>query len=599
MKFGEEVISPLDGYAKEFREAFQQQAEATFDELVAASQVDAAANEATVAKWRALCAEAASAGSKKGWTLLWIWLLLLLFLGIGGYLGYRFIPLREGGAEATPPLLGALGGLLAYLVPLLKWLVPRYKRLKKLQQEKEAEAAEEQKKAWEQMEPLNSLYEWDIPARLISAVIPDFQFDRFCTAARMAELQSHFDYGTDPKEDTQSVTAVISGHFRGNPFAVVRTLNQDWGTKTYYGYKTIHWTERVRGSDGKTRTVQRSETLTATVTKPIPVYAEESRLIYGNEAAPNLTFTRQSEGLAEASQGFLGRMRLRHAAKKLHAFSQNLEDASQYTMMSNEEFETLFNTRDRNDEKEFRLLYTPWAQREILRLIKDKEVGYGDDFSIVKWHRCNVVQPAHLREVQLNADPDIYRNFDLKDARQKFIGYCCTYFRAFFFAMAPLLAVPLYQEKRGLYDMSRDEVGIPPEAAAWEDEALANYYGEDRFKAQESITHNILTTKVLHRKDGVAQVQVVANGFRGVTRVDHQSVRGGDGRLHDVAVEWIEYLPVSAAGSYNKSEQSRWDQAHYASPAEQRAQEWRDFFQKLGGTPQQARMRRDIISFFM
>ena len=599
MKFGEEVISPLDGYAQDFREAFQKQAESSFDELAEASQVDAAANEETVARWRALCAEAAAAGSKKGTTLFWIWALLLLFLGAGAYLGYRHIHFEEEQAQALPPLLGALGGLLVYLLPLLKWLVPRYRRLKKLQQEKEEEAAAEQKKAWEQMEPLNSLYEWDIPARLISAVIPDFQFDRFCTADRMAELQGHFDYGTDPREDTQSVTAVVSGHFRGNPFAVVRTLNQDWGTKTYYGYKTIHWTERVRGSDGKTRTVHRSETLTASVTKPLPIYAEESRLVYGNEAAPNLTFTRQPEGLSEVSQGFFGRMRLRHAAKKLKAFSQNLEDESQYTMMSNEEFETLFNTRDRNDEKEFRLLFTPWAQRELLRLIKDKEVGYGDDFSVVKWHRCNVVQPAHLREVELNADPALYRNFDLKDARQKFIDYCCTYFRAFYFAMAPLLAVPLYQEKRGLYDMSRDEVGAAPEAAVWEDEALANYYGEDRFKAPESITHSILKTHVVRRRNGVAQVQVVANGFRGVTRVDHQSVRGGDGRLHDVAVEWIEYLPVSATSSYNKSEQSRWDQAHYASPAAQRAEQWRAFFQGLGGTPQQAKMRRDIISFFM
>ena len=599
MKFGEEVISPLDGYAKEFREAFQKQAEAAFDDLVAASQVDVGANEATVAKWRALCAEAASAASKKGWTLFWIWALLFLFLGVGGYLGWRFIRLQEGSGEATPPLLGALGGLLAYLLPLLKWLVPRYRRLKKLQQEKEAEAAEEQRKAWEQMEPLNSLYEWDIPARLISAVIPEFHFDRFCTADRMVELQGHFDYGTDPRETTQSVTAVVSGHFRGNPFAVVRTLNQDWGTKTYYGYKTIHWTERVKGPDGKTRTVQRSETLTASVTKPLPVYAQENRLVYGNEAAPNLTFTRQPEGLAEASQGFLGRMRLRHAAKKLKSFSQNLEDESQYTMMSNEEFETLFNTRDRNDEKEFRLLYTPWAQRETLKLIKDKKIGYGDDFSIVKWHRCNVVEPVHLREVELNADPALYRNFDIKDARQKFIDYCCTYFRAFYFALAPLLAVPLYQEKRGLYDMSRDEVGAAPEASVWEDEAVANYYGEERFKAPESITRNILKTRVVRRQNGVAQVEVVANGFRGVTRVDHQTVRGGDGRLHDIPVEWIEYLPVTATSGFNKSEQSRWDQEHYASPAEQRAEQWRTFFRDLGGNPLLPRMRRDIISFLM
>ena len=597
MSFDNDVIEPLESFAREYSEAFQQQAEAAFDSLAKASEVDAAANEATVDRWRTLCAEAQSASSKKGWTLFFIFLLLALFVGGGAWLGHSHIP-NQGGSEAAPPLLGALGGLLVYLIPLLKWLVPRYKRLKRLQQEKEAEAAAEQKKAWEQMEPLNSLYEWDIPARLITAVIPDFRFDRFCTADRMAELVDHFDYGTDPQEDTRSVVAVVSGHFRGNPFAVVRTLNQDWGTKTYYGHKTISWTERVRDSDGKTRSVQRSETLTASVTKPIPIYTNESRLIYGNEAAPNLTFTRQPAGLADASGGLLGRMRLKHAAKKLHAFSQNLEDESQYTMMSNEEFETLFNTMDRNDEKEFRLLYTPWAQRELLKLMKDKKIGYGDDFGVVKWHRCNIVIPAHLNEVELNADPALYRNFDLKDARVKFIDYCCTYFKSFYFAMAPLLAVPLYQERRGLYDMSRDEVDNAPEASVWEDEAIANYYGDAPFRPKASITQNILKTRVLGRRDGVAQVQVVAHGFRGVNRTDHVNVRGGDGRIHDVAVEWVEYLPVSETNSFSKAEQSRWDEKRFASAAEQRAEQWRTFFRNIGGTPTDARMRRDVIAFF-
>ena len=39
-------------------------------------------------------------------------------------------------------------------------------------------------------------------------------------------------------------------------------------------------------------------------------------------------------------------------------------------------------------------------------------------------------------------------------------------------------------------------------------------------------------------------VQVTAHGYRGINRVDYVKVRGGDGRNHSVAVEWVDYITV-------------------------------------------------------
>ena len=40
-------------------------------------------------------------------------------------------------------------------------------------------------------------------------------------------------------------------------------------------------------------------------------------------------------------------------------------------------------------------------------------------------------------------------------------------------------------------------------------------------------------------------VDVVGHGYAGIPQVDFITVLGGDGNLHAVPVEWIEYIPVT------------------------------------------------------
>ena len=43
------------------------------------------------------------------------------------------------------------------------------------------------------------------------------------------------------------------------------------------------------------------------------------------------------------------------------------------------------------------------------------------------------------------------------------------------------------------------------------------------------ITQNILKTELVNRSGNVSDVKVTAYGYRGVKRVDHKDVYGGDG----------------------------------------------------------------------
>jgi hypothetical protein len=179
----------------------------------------------------------------------------------------------------------------------------------------------------------------------------------------------------------------------------------------------------------------------------------------------------------------------------------------------------------------------------MLALLKDKDVGFGDDFAFFKDQCINVIWARHLRDYSLDSNPEQYRNFSHEDARIQFRAINEAKFKSLYFALAPLMTIPLYQEPKPSCTESCDE--FCGEASCWEHESIANFIGEDAFKHPQSITRNILKTSIVSRSDGISTVSVTAHGYRGVKRVERVRVYGGDGEWHSVPVPWTEYLPVS------------------------------------------------------
>ena len=59
--------------------------------------------------------------------------------------------------------------------------------------------------------------------------------------------------------------------------------------------------------------------------------------------------------------------------KKLEKKSRkSVNQGTNYTVFGNSEFEVLFGATNRNHEVQFRLLFTPLAQTELLKLMKEK-----------------------------------------------------------------------------------------------------------------------------------------------------------------------------------------------------------------------------------
>ena len=260
-------------------------------------------------------------------------------------------------------------------------------------------------------------------------------------------------------------------------------------------------------------------------------------------------------------------------------------------MMANREFDALFNATDRNHEVQFRLLFTALAQQEMLTLLTDDEVGYGDDFRFVKDRKINIVQPQHLAQRDITGDPALFHGYELAQARKFFNEYHTELFRALYFAIAPLLTIPLYQQHRSHRDIYGDLVGS--RTCYWEHETVANYLGEDRFAHPSSVTRNILKTSARSEAGGGQGVRVTAYGFRGIDRVDVVSVYGGDGKYHNVSVPWVEYREVTQNRDLYVAEI---DPRAEAATAEAPVPAWHLGFERRGIPVAKAVIRRAVAA---
>lgn len=394
--------------------------------------------------------------------------------------------------------------------------------------------------AYAQLYPLNSYYDYGISNELFEKTVPLIKMDRYFNIKRWDYLVSKYNLGEYGRNE--SVLIVHTGEIVGNPFVINRVLSQDVGSKTYTGSLVITWVETYY-SDGKAYTRTRSQTLTASVTKPIPIYSTDTYLIYGNEAAERLNFSRHAGNIHQKNE-----KEYRHFIKKMEKEIEKEAEKSTrkggtFNPISNLEFEAVWGAFDRDDEQQYRLLFTALAQRQLTSLLRDDSVGYGDDFDFWKRRNLNFVRPNHLRGADIADNPERYIHYDLSVSRAIFNNYNNNYFRQIFFTMAPLISIPLYQQYEPQEYIYRDI--YPSYAAMWEHEEIANRFDIDLLRHPESITENILKTRVVSSGDNIDEIEITAYGFRGEPRTDYVPVHGGDGYTHQVPVHWIEYIAVS------------------------------------------------------
>lgn len=595
----EEILTPLELFRSRLRDTHARRSLEAFDDLLLRSGVDESANRLLAKTIRKLEKELDRLNTR-----LACWQLFRAVMWLAALAGSVLTVLwvfqlcgRQVFHMTTPAGLLSLGVATGAFALIFGLLNRKVRHFDELVTGRQSELKARMEEAWNMMEPLNRLYRWDTMAELVMKTLPILAIDRYLSVARLRQLLEYFKWREVGGENV-SVLACQSGAVNGNPWVVVEELCQEWGTKIYIGTKVISWQARSYYTDSKgrmhSRLVTRSQTLVATLEKPIPVYRQSKRLIYGNEAAPELNFSREPNALSRADKGFWGRFKLRRAIAALERRSRDLDDS--FTIMDNREFDACFNAADRDNEQQFRLLFTPLAQQEMLKLLRDGKLGYGDDFHFRKRGMINTLQSEHLDKLDITASPQLFRHYDLGAARRNFLAWSNEFFRALFFSFAPFFCIPLYQQHRNFQEIYKGIIE-GGEAAFPEHESLINTLGEERFRPSGAITRSILKTQTAAGAGGDAVLTITAHAFRGRERVEYVTQFGGDGKLHRIPVHWIEYLPVSRKSQLAVCPAGTGDHLEFAEKLD--TPEWQKRLRSLNSDGRALLFRRGLAAFHL
>lgn len=537
------LLEPLKGYNSVYKEKHKENTIKFFDELTKKGQVDVEANKKTVKDYRAKLSEIQNIektlAKKRSLRTFLIVVMVIVVLAavILSYLSFseKSLPIWA----AIIAIVVAVGVLVGFIFLIKNKINKVINENELLKSKLEAEAKKILDEAWGQMAGLNALYDWGMPGKIVTQTVPLIQMDEHFDEKKFTYL--HEKYGLAENEhDNISTYFVQSGSILGNPFLLCRDYEQTWYDKQYTGSLTIHWTETVRTNNG-VRTVSKSQTLHASIWKPAPSYGFNTYLIYGNEAAPDLKFSRKPTVPANATEKEIAK-KVKAGAKRLDKKARNaVSSGSNYTRLGNDEFEVLFGGTDRNNEVQFRLLFTPLAQKNLLNLMKTPQ-PFGDDFYIQKDCELNFVMTNHSQNADYYANPVQFVNYDWEAAQAKFVDFNETFFKNLYFELAPLVSIPLYQQHKSHEYIYEKE--YKSNISSYEHESLANSFDINLLRPDRATTPSILKTNLL-RKQGIADsVQITAHAFEAQRRVSYVPVRGGDGYIHNVPVFWLEYIPV-------------------------------------------------------
>ncbi len=547
----ESILEPLDLYNNTYKEKVHDAAGVYFDECIEKSGVNLDEHRARVKKYDQL-KEKYNTNNRKGNRLRGWKTFLVLMAVLGGVLAVASVFATVTDSWVTFSVLLVVGIILLVGSILIICLVIN-KRLKdtdkiKTQHEKELDKLYEQ--CVDEVTRVMAQFDWNIPTRIIRENVPLIQLDDEFDMKKYDYLTHKYHIGDNGDKDTSAVF-LLSGMIAGNPFLFMRNFYTYMGQHTYTGTRIVTYPVRIRTQHGWTTTM-RTQTLVANLVKPAPEYAYETFLVYGNDSAPHLNFSR-TPTIHNLDTDKEIQKYVKDESKKLKNLGDKaIKDAKKFTPMTNNEFDSIFHAWNRNNEVEFRLLYTPLAQENTLKLLKNTTPNnpYGDDFKFTKKKCLNYITSDHAQLLDVYMRPNRFRGYyDLDLLRKDFVYYIDDYFKSLYFDLAPLLSIPLYQQmepREFIYQDTYDS-----NYTMLEDECAVNAFPKGKFAPEGSRTDLILKTKIQHKYLNYDQVKVTAYSYRGEDRVTPVKVIAGNGHPFTVPVPWVEYFPISKDTTIN------------------------------------------------
>lgn len=533
-------MEPLKAYFGQYKERFQQLAENYFDELVRASGVSAEENAATVAEHAKALAQKndadKTAGKHRGLMVFLIVVSVLLALG-GIITCIAFVGTEQVWIGILTISL-CVAAAVALIVVMCVVINKRIKQADAVAESFQKEADRLEALAWQQMSPLNAKYDWGIPDELVYQTVPHIRTDKFFDEDKLAYFDEHCKLGVH--DDASSAVCVKSGNSDGHPYMLARFLRQSMEPHSYVGTRVVTWTETERDASGHTRVVTHSETLMATVVRPKPEYRHVTYLFYGCDAAPDLHFDRQPTVPADADERKIHNM-VKKGEKELEKKAREAVNRGEsYNKLANSEFEVLFDASNRDHEVQFRMMFTPLAQQNMVELLKSKQ-AYGDDFYFYKMGAVNVIRSAHAANTDIDAAPNNYVDFNLERARKHFVEFNCEYFRSLYFDFAPLFSVPLYTQD--VPERKYELCTKPGNIGDWEAETVANRF-DDKLLAHPSTATALILKAQTTVGEHSTVAHVTAHSFEAIPQIAYVPVLCRNGHTYEVPVPWMLYEPL-------------------------------------------------------
>lgn len=537
----ETMLEPLKAYPL-LKEKLNQAIDEYFKELTEKSGVDIGLNKEICTRYYKADGEykeaAKKLGSIKG---LRIFLVVMLLALIVGAVVLFVMSSRNSNTKILFMILGivcavlAVGDLISIFTAVKRTIAARQKKTDELK----AKADSILKEAEESMKGMNALLDDNIVPTILNKTNDLIVMEPNFSAERYQYFREQYGLEDNSNQDI-AIVNVLSGTILGNPFLMQKQFAHHTISKTYTGTLVIHWTTTSTDSNGKLRVEHHTQTLVAHVDKPAPDYNYETFLVYGSDAAPDLSFTRYPTVKLNDNEKDYAKMASK-ADKELKKMQEaSIKKGGSFTPLGNSEFEALFHAWDRDHETQFRLLFTPLGQKNELALLKSKQ-PYGDDFTFLKRKKLNYISSEHSQNIDYDPNGERFQHFDYEVMKANFSSSINEIFQGLYFDLMPLISIPLYQQYKSVdYIYGKDT----PNVSAYEHEAVANSFPNDFFQHEDSITSNIVKTQFVKKVGMFDQVDVTAHGFRGVPRTDYVPTLGGDGLMHPVPVHWTEYIDV-------------------------------------------------------
>lgn len=381
--------------------------------------------------------------------------------------------------------------------------------------------------------PLLSLFDYSDPDTVFQKVTPLVQLDLIFDKEKLAYIDYLTSCGVENTNKKSSLVYIKSGAINSVPFVILKSKNHYMGSKTYHGSLVVSYPVTYRDSEGHTHTEIRHETLFASVIKPYPEYYYDEYLHYASRKGENLSFNRRPFYLQKIDNE---KQYNKFIEKNMKKILKEKKNSSTFTELNNDEFEVLFHALNRDNEQEFRLLFTPLGQKAIVHLIKNSP--YGDDFTYKKVKKLNSIFASHSLIGDRSCNPANYYSYSYDICKEKFISYCKDYFKSIFFEVAPILSIPIFQQyKKERFTYNKDL--FPYNYSRLDHEAVANLFSED---IDKSDTQTIRKTKYITSVNSWDIFEIISHGYKAIPRVDMIPRIAGNGKTYLVPVHYNEYV---------------------------------------------------------